>query len=531
MTIRQDCVTRHRSILLLKRIYTENESYENVEITRKDGTTKKKKIFVPKILSPFDFINMMKNYSNGYLPHHSQYVWQDRVFREMKHKFWQHRGYVLYVVDYAENYHHVALRQYQSAYWVQVMTTVYMLVSFVSLEDYIPLSDAERNELRHLFTEKGVDPVLKITHCFVSEDNLHDSCQVEHCEDLFFSWLNDNVKRPGPQGRDAFFAQRWSDGCAAQLKNCQEFLKCTLNSGNSGVSTRYNYFGSAHGKNECDGEGGALKHSVAEAETLANAAENPDLLIKDPAAVHKYLDSHCRSTKKAFMEKKGVGIFTRIFHLVKKGDVKRKMYHEAKPYEGTMKVHNVISLGQPGRAKVCERSCACDVCMNPDTGVDYSTCRNILYRGVMVEANILAVEPETVYESSGAFVKERGSALGELIQCGMFVAMETDDPLLFFNIGRVTDIAYTVGKKRKVGEGEFRTGDRVFKYDRLLPYGGDSSSLRYDFVSETGEHSGRRNAFCYVENLRIIELVGNLIGDRYTISTECRKLIYDACSE
>jgi hypothetical protein len=89
----------------------------------------------------------------------------------------------------------------------------------------------------------------------------------------------------------------------------------------------------------------------------------------------------------------------------------------------------------------------------------------------------------------------------------------------------------TLTKEKKTHGVTYAAGDIIFEFERLLPVGGDSSSLRYDRITETGKHAGRRIVWGHTENLRVIDLPGTVTGERFTITTETRKLIYKYCAE
>lgn len=87
------------------------------------------------------------------------------------------------------------------------------------------------------------DEILKrVTTIIIYEDNTHDHHAVHHFSNL----VNDEIKH------DSFMKRRviFSDGCSSQYKSRGPFADLAQKE----TPTNRNYFGSEHGKSECDGE-------------------------------------------------------------------------------------------------------------------------------------------------------------------------------------------------------------------------------------------------------------------------------------
>lgn len=57
----------------------------------------------------------------------------------------------------------------------------------------------------------------------------------------------------------------FSDVCAAQYKNRKNFLNLTHHQNDFGCQAKWHFFATSHGKGHCDGVGGSLKRSTANA--------------------------------------------------------------------------------------------------------------------------------------------------------------------------------------------------------------------------------------------------------------------------
>ena len=62
----------------------------------------------------------------------------------------------------------------------------------------------------------------------------------------------------------------FSDGAAAQYKNCKNFQNLCLHKTDFDVDAEWNFFATSHGKSPCDGIGGTVKRLVARASLQAN---------------------------------------------------------------------------------------------------------------------------------------------------------------------------------------------------------------------------------------------------------------------
>ena len=57
----------------------------------------------------------------------------------------------------------------------------------------------------------------------------------------------------------------FSDGCAAQYKNCKNLISLCYHKEDFGIPAKWHFFATSHGKGPCDGVGGTVKHEAAKA--------------------------------------------------------------------------------------------------------------------------------------------------------------------------------------------------------------------------------------------------------------------------
>lgn len=94
--------------------------------------------------------------------------------------------------------------------------------------------------------------------CFIiiSESTVHDIIAVHQ----FVSFLSQKFGGLKPQ--KIFF---FSDGCAAQYKNCKNFCNLCYHTEDFGVPAEWHFFATSHGKSAGDGAGGTLKRLASRA--------------------------------------------------------------------------------------------------------------------------------------------------------------------------------------------------------------------------------------------------------------------------
>ena len=95
--------------------------------------------------------------------------------------------------------------------------------------------------------------------CILSEDLNHDDAFVykviKETVDVFKKELKLSVKT----------IHYFSNGCAAQYKNCNHFVSLWDHLTDFSIDCMWNFFATGHGKSTCDGIGGTVKRLTARA--------------------------------------------------------------------------------------------------------------------------------------------------------------------------------------------------------------------------------------------------------------------------
>ena len=145
-------------------------------------------------------------------------------------------GEFLAVGDFAENYAFVVQDASQSFHWNNSQATLHPFVIY-----YMTDGNLEN-----------------CSFVIISECNTHDVIAVH----LFQSKLVSFLKEKFDAVRKIVY---FSDGCAAQYKNCKGFLNLCHHEIDFGMSAEWNFFATSHGKGPCDGVGGTVKRLATRA--------------------------------------------------------------------------------------------------------------------------------------------------------------------------------------------------------------------------------------------------------------------------
>ena len=159
--------------------------------------------------------------------------WQQAVFKRIRQDC--PPGWLVSVVDFAENYTCFHQDEIQSAYYHHQQITVSPLIAYYTCP-------------------KCKNSTVEESAVFVSPDIVHDSHAVKTFNNIFHGHI---------QKRGVVFhhAVQFSDGCASQFKSKRPFQDVSEH-GVDGMIFERVYFGSRHGKNMCDALGGLVKKSA-----------------------------------------------------------------------------------------------------------------------------------------------------------------------------------------------------------------------------------------------------------------------------
>ncbi|XP_063446520.1 uncharacterized protein LOC134726055 [Mytilus trossulus] len=237
--------------------------------------------------------------------------------------------WVVFCMDFAENYTCLYQDEAQSAHWNHGQVTLFSIVAYYHCQS----CSANMNE----------------SLIFITPDRKHDSHAV-HC---FNTIANEYLKRKNIViDRQIHF----SDGAASQFKSKTPFEDLRKGSDDFGFHIEKHFFGSRHGKGPCDGEFGVVKRTVANAVKSRNTihvvrtAEEFYMYAKGALTKPKDTDEKCCHTQRAFF-------------LVEEKDIQRQRPDRinVKAIKDTRKKHGVKSLAD-GTLATRLLSCFCREC-------------------------------------------------------------------------------------------------------------------------------------------------------------------------
>lgn len=253
--------------------------------------------------------------------------WQQTQFRQLSKSFPPKS--VVITADFAENYSCFAQNEIQGAHWAKDSITVHL-----TLTQYICPDCPE-------VVEEYVD--------IISNDLIHDSHAIHKFLEIIFKHLTET------QNVEIEKAYILTDGCAAQYKCKIAFVDSSMACKDFGISIERAYYGSRHGKNRCDGEGGVLKSRVS------RAVRNNNVVISKAKDFYDYsksvlekgpqnCDGTCNHNRRSIL-------------WIDTASIKHSRPDRiCKTIPGTRKFHSVQGISR-GLLKTRELSCFCNSCL------------------------------------------------------------------------------------------------------------------------------------------------------------------------
>lgn len=248
------------------------------EITYKQWTQTDRSDLLTHISTFGEFFELLAEKFKNLLPHHYIARKQCDFLKERKINLDAKTAVVQ--VDFSENHSFVIQDEVQSHYWTKKSCTVHPVIIYIKSDDL----------LEHK------------TLCFLSDDLNHDVTSVI----TFQKHIVNYIKETYPRIENIEY---WSDGCAEQYKNCQNFLFLCLHEKVFGLKSTWKFFATAHGKSACDGVGGIVKRDAA-IESLKRPYENQILNVED---LFEYLTGKFKEMKIVLVLKEEIDANRRQF--------------------------------------------------------------------------------------------------------------------------------------------------------------------------------------------------------------------------
>uniref|UniRef100_UPI00358DDD6C uncharacterized protein isoform X2 n=1 Tax=Myxine glutinosa TaxID=7769 RepID=UPI00358DDD6C len=241
---------------------------------------------------------------------------------------------VIMVMDFAENYLCLMQQEVQAAHRYQAQVTLHPIIAYYTCQAEL----CRDNE-----------PIRECINV-ISDDKAHDNHAVAHFVGLAINHLRDK-RALEPQKLVQF-----TDGCSGQHKARVSFTDISFCAQDLKIpSLERHYFGSRHGKNPCDGEGGVVKSCVSRA-----VKSRPDVVVKDSVSLFEYCKQHL--TKEATNAGQ-CSHSRRTFIHVSEGDINRHRPSRTNvcTLPGTRRINAVRGVA-PYEVKSRRLSCFCHSC-------------------------------------------------------------------------------------------------------------------------------------------------------------------------
>ncbi|XP_071481542.1 uncharacterized protein [Diadema antillarum] len=282
-------------------------------------------------------VDELKNELVAYPSHLFEARWQQKQFALISSC--PPPSAIVTVMDFAENYTCIMQEEVQSAHWYQSQVTVHPFVSYYNCEN--AKCDNTSSRIR--------EAVIVIT-----DDNKHDHHAVNH----FVRMVSDHLHERAPKANHLI---QFSDGCGAQYKSRTPLTDVSFGTRELPFDTvERHFFGSRHGKNPCDGEGGVVKHVVRNV-----VKANTSIVVTDS---HSFLNA-CEPKLSRAATKDGHCIHSRrTFLLCETGDINRERASrtDVDTISGVRRIHAVVGI-EPYVLKARRFSCFCTGCLAGET--------------------------------------------------------------------------------------------------------------------------------------------------------------------
>ena len=188
-----------------------------------------------------DFIDSLCDSAEKATAHHYTAKSQAAYLRHLKETLPPTENAIV-LLDFAENYSFICQDAVQGFHWETAQATLHPFAIY-----YRPTAE---------------DDLLCISACIISDDREHVAGTVH----LFIKVIVQFLKEQLPGLNKIIY---FSDGAAAQYKNCKNFKNLCCHEKDFGCAAEWNFFATSHGKSPCDGIGGTVKRLVARASLQA----------------------------------------------------------------------------------------------------------------------------------------------------------------------------------------------------------------------------------------------------------------------
>ena len=253
------CGDERRDCLLLKCDQCPKQDYlttlllskfedEHDTITFKEWVSVDRTQLITRQLPVHEFIDLIVEKLVKLTPHSFIAKEQSNYLKARKENL--DKDSVLVLLDFSENYAFRYQDEVQSYHWSHDYCSVHPAVCY-----YIDNDGKLGN----------------FNMCYLSAELQHDVAFVYSIQIELTKFIRVNL--PHIENVEYF-----SDGCAAQYKNCSNFLNLCKHKSDFGLNATWSFFATSHGKSPCDGIGGTVKRA-----TTHESLRRPEsLTLKSP---------------------------------------------------------------------------------------------------------------------------------------------------------------------------------------------------------------------------------------------------------
>ena len=345
-------------------------AWRKAEYERKDHTKKTTFDFVRTSGTWQELDKEMQEYEPDFFLHHDLWKWQEDDISHLKSNF--PRGTFWSVQDFSENGDLHPRDEHQGRYYNEISYTLYGAICRFWIDDLKPeiFGGAEaQSKLKEFLLQKGLRPIVQISHIVVSTDLNHDPPFVMHVnENILVKWAQ-SMAAPGIR-IDTHYAT--SDGAPTQFDNADMYLWISKQSQKHGIRFDWTLTCSCHGKAESDPECGTVKNLIWR--LLLDGVE-----IQTVAQAFQAMVDNAEFPKQSLFDKGGKGVFRRYFHFIPvRGAtaINRRIQH-CNTVTGSKPHRSFVDIGVPGVVWMARRSChQCAGCMS----MDHKECNNKKYQ-------------------------------------------------------------------------------------------------------------------------------------------------------
>ena len=319
------------------------------------GSTIKRMVKEMKTATIKSMLNELENEMAPFSRHLFNASWQWRQYDIISKDV--PPNWVVFCMDYGENYSCKFQDEAQGAHWSNVQATIHPVVA------------------SYRCTEEGCTSMVTDSIMCISNDIKHCNHGVQHFNKIAIHQLEE-------KGVKIDKLIHFTDGASSQYKSKINFVDASLSATDFGFPTEKHFFGSRHGKGPCDREIGVLKKQA----TLNVTARQVE--ISGAFDLYSYGKENLTRPKKT-----GEHVHEkRQFIFVEQNTINRTRPDRinVKTLKGTQRLHSIRGTDKPYIVAYRERSCFCQTC---NTGI--GKCSNDDITGMWKTSNLKGMNRKT----------------------------------------------------------------------------------------------------------------------------------------